>query len=254
MNNYTLWWFVQPTHLAWFALLLGLTFRGRGRARWLLGLGGGALLLFAFSPLADWAMRPLEMRFSPMRVPQPAGIIVLAGAEQAASYEAWGEPHFNGFADRLTSFVILAQRYPKARLIHSGGGHPQAGVALNQSDTARAFLLSAGIGADRIMFEADSRNTYEAARELSVLLGEEARAPWLLVTSAFHMPRAIGSFRTQGINALPWPTDYTQHPEPAPALPQPARNLERLDWAAHEWLGLAYYRLHGYTQELFPRP
>ena len=254
MNNYTLWWFIQPTHLAWFALALGLVLRGRGRARWLLGLGGGALLLFAFSPLADWAMRPLEMRFSQTGMQHPVGIIVLAGAEQAASYEASGEPHFNRFAYRLTSFLLLAQRYPMARLIHSGGGPPHAGVTVNQSDTARAFLLAAGIGADRITFEADSRNTYEAARELSVLLGEQARAPWLLVTSAFHMPRAIASFRAQGVNALPWPTDYTQHPDPTPAFPQPARNLERLDWAVHEWLGLAYYRLHGYTQELFPHP
>ena len=75
---------------------------------------------------------------------------------------------------------------------------------------------------------------------------------WLLVTSALHMPRSVACFRAAGWDVTPYPTNFRIGPDPLSfALPQ---NLEGVDLAAHEWVGLLYYRLRGYTRDLFPGP
>jgi uncharacterized SAM-binding protein YcdF (DUF218 family) len=254
MSNNTLWWLVKPSHALLLLLTAGLMLRHTRAGRWLGATAGVALLLAAFSPLGHWLMHPLENRFDtpPTDTAPPYGIIVLAGAEQPRLHQAHGVPHFNGFADRLTTFVLLANRHPDARLIHSGLGSVSGVEHHTQSSTAESFL-SVALTGRQITYENRSQNTQQAGIEVSALLTAQQRSrEWWLVTSAFHMPRAIASFRARGINVIAWPTDYSSAGGWLP--PDAAGNLNRLDWATHEWLGLLYYRLRGATNELFPAP
>ncbi len=257
MDRYDLWWMIQPSHLMLWGLTLGalLSLRPSWRRRGL-GLAAGALvalLIGAFTPLADWLIAPLERRFPPppADAAPPCGLVVLAGAEQVALSITHGTPHVNEFADRLTSFVTLARRYPEAILMHSGSGAPHAGAT--QSTIARWFL-GAALPDREILYENRSIDTQGAADEIANLIDTPTGdCRWWLITSAFHMPRAMGVFRAAGIPVTAFPTDYRTGTSGF-ALPQAVRELAQLDWAAHEWLGLLWYRLRGHSRELFPSP
>jgi uncharacterized SAM-binding protein YcdF (DUF218 family) len=103
-----------------------------------------------------------------------------------------------------------------------------------------------------VTFETQSRNTCEGARFARELIRPATGTRWLLVTSAFHMPRAIACFRTVDWDVLPYPTDFKRGE--SLFYFSAMANLQELDLALHEWIGLAYYRLTRRTRELFPGP
>ena len=213
-------------------------------------LVAAALLVVVLGVLPTaWLLSvPLERRFPvPANLDRVDGIIVLAGAERAALSAFYGQPLLNTAADRLTTFLMLARRFPDARLVHSGDTAPYS-----QSAVARELLLGAGIDPRRIVFETQSRITCESPRAALDLVAVNASQRWLLVTSATHMPRSVACFRAAGWDVTPYPTNFRVGPDPLSfALPD---NLQAVDVAAHEWAGLLYYRLRGYTRELFPAP
>jgi uncharacterized SAM-binding protein YcdF (DUF218 family) len=252
MSNYTLWWFIQPSHALLFLAAVGLLLSRRRAGRWIVAGALTALVVCAFGPIASWLARPLEERFPVpgSAAPPPYGIIVLAGAEQPLLFDQRGSPHLNGAGERLTTFLWLAATHEQARLIHSGTGPMQGHHT--QSTTARA-LLDPLLPGREITYDDRSRNTFRSAQEVRQLLSDTERSrDWWLVTSAIHQPRAVASFRAEGINVTAWPTDYFTAKRPGLHLLAANTNLTMLDWAAHEWVGLLYYRLLGRTQELFP--
>ena len=145
--------------------------------------------------------------------------------------------------DRLTTFLMLANRYLQARLVHSGAF---------DSATAAQLLLGAGVPSERILFEDQSSDTCDSARRTRALIEPKPGERWLLVTSAFHLPRAIACFRAVDWDVVAYPADFRRGASPLGF--SLTDNLADLDLAAHEWLGLVYYRLRGYTRELFPAP
>jgi uncharacterized SAM-binding protein YcdF (DUF218 family) len=149
--------------------------------------------------------------------------------------------------------VALARRFPEARIVFSGGSAELVPDGYTEGAAARRFFRAMGIEDARVTIEEASRNTAENARLSAALVGARAGERWLLVTSAFHMPRAMGSFRAAGWSPMPWPTDYrTRGPEDR--LPRPSLGLSLVDLAAKEWVGLVAYRLTGRTDALFPGP
>jgi uncharacterized SAM-binding protein YcdF (DUF218 family) len=107
----------------------------------------------------------------------------------------------------------------------------------------------------RIVFERNSRNTWENAVDARALAAPQPGETWLLVTSAFHMPRAVGCFRRAGWTVTPFPVDYRADPAEWPSLLRPpARRFAELGLATRETLGLVAYRLLGYTDALWPGP
>jgi uncharacterized SAM-binding protein YcdF (DUF218 family) len=255
-----LWALLRPSSLlvllAALGLLLGWTARRRlGRVLVYAGIGG--LLLALLLPVERWALRPLEERF-----PQPAppahvdGILVLGGAVETKLSADRGRPSLNGAAERMTEFVALARRYPAARLAFIGGngellpeGGPEAVFAL-------ALLESLGVTPRRVTFEAASRTTWDNAVFSFDVLRPVAGETWLLVTSASHMPRAVGAFRRAGWRVLPWPVGYKTLHDPRGMLPDSGygERLALLDWAVHEWVGLLAYRLLGRSDAVLPKP
>jgi uncharacterized SAM-binding protein YcdF (DUF218 family) len=250
------WALVRPETLllALFALsvLLGrLRFR-RGSVR--SGTLALALaLIIAILPVARPLYAPLEARHPPMpEVQSPAGILVLGGGEELGPPLGGGLPQVNAAGERYLAALALAHAHPEAWLMFAGGAATlSGGTGRNAAMSARVFE-AAGIDPARIVLENASRNTAENAANALALRppGTEA-GPWLLVTSAWHMPRALGTFCAAGWEGLvPWPTDFRSG-----SLELGfnfAEHLDELNTAAKEWVGLLGYRATGRTQALLP--
>lgn len=248
MNTNLIWLLIEPSHVLAYAATLGLVLWPLTIGRRLRAVAVILFVAFGLLPSAWVIMRPLEQRFPvPTALGRVDGIVVLAGAESQGLSEIYGQPLVNSHAGRLTTFLMLAHRFPEARLVHSGDTVPYS-----QSAVARELLLGAGIDPARLVFERRSRNTCESPRAILDAIEKGPNERWLLVTSAFHMPRAMACFRAAGWDIVPYPTDFQRGPDAMSF--DVAGNLDDLDAAAHEWVGLVYYRLRGFTTELFPRP
>ncbi|HEV7268757.1 MAG TPA: YdcF family protein [Falsiroseomonas sp.] len=253
------WAVARPNTLALVLSLVGLVlvWRGRRFGRWPLALGLGWYAAVFVLPVSALLTLPLEARFPrPATLPGPvAGIVVLGGAVEQQLTEAHGIPALNGAAERMTEAVALARRHPEARLVFTGGSAALIPGGPTEADTARRLFADLGVPAERLTFEQESRNTHENAVLTHPLVRPGASETWLLVTSASHMPRAMGSFRAAGWNVTAWPVNYTTGADPGLwwQWPFPTR-LNQAEWALREWIGLAAYRLMGRTGAVFPAP
>lgn len=238
---------------AGFALLL---FGQRRLALVGLGVGLGGLLLVLALPLGVWLLRPLEDRFPHPAAPDRVdGIIALGGAVLPDMTAARGLPALNAEAERMTEFVALARRHPEARLAFTGGRGTLVAGRLSEADVARTLFDELGLAGRPIAYEDRSRDTGENATDLRDLLRPAPDQTWVLITSAWHMPRAVAAFRHAGWRVLPWPVAYKTG---TPLVDEydkslPAR-LAELDLAAHEWVGLLAYRLLGRSDAVLPAP
>ena len=229
--------------------------------RWLAGrvllcLGVAGLVACWFLPVEVWAARPLEDRFPRVAAlpDQVDGVIVLGGAIEDLTSEDRGTPSLTGAADRLTTLMILARRYPQAKLVFTGGsGHIEQGIT-NEAKFVRILLAQLGMDVSRIVFESRSRTTFENAAFSRDLVQPQPGQTWLLVTSAIHMPRSVGVFRRAGWTVLPYPVGYRTRDHLTALAGSLGDKLSLLDWAAHEWEGLLAYWLAGETSALFPAP
>jgi uncharacterized SAM-binding protein YcdF (DUF218 family) len=217
------------------------------------------LAICAWSPLGTLLLYPLEQRFPPWDATRgaPDGIVVLGGAIDPDLSAARGVPVFRGGVDRLIAAAALARRYPQARLIYSGGNaNLVTDDSSKEADVAVGIFESLGVAKQRLAIERLSRNTRENAEFSKAMASPRPDERWLLVTSAWHMPRAIGAFRTAGFAVEPWPADWRTGPGIALlALPIFASDgLGNCDTAIREWIGLAAYRISGKTSELLPGP
>jgi uncharacterized SAM-binding protein YcdF (DUF218 family) len=184
------------------------------------------------------------------------GILVLGGGMERES-EGGAAVMAAAASDRMAEALALAQRFPEARIVFSGGSADlMPGGSTTEGAAARRFLHEAGIDDARVTIEDASRNTAENARFTAAVVGPAPGETWLLVTSAFHMPRAIGSFRAAGWDPLPWPTDYRTrgYGDLIRPVGAPSRGFTLVNLAAKEWAGLVVYRLTGRTSALFPGP
>jgi uncharacterized SAM-binding protein YcdF (DUF218 family) len=221
-----------------------------------LGIGVTGLALVVMLPVDLWLLRPLENRFPPPAPMQVDGVVVLGGAISAALSADRAMPTLNRDADRLTAFAMLARTYPTARLVFAGGPPTSVQGGLAEAEASERLLDQLGVPSSRILVDDQSRTTWENAVNALALAKPRPGETWLLVTSASHMPRAIGAFRGAGWpQILPWPVAYrtTKSGWPAPLQPVGTR-LAGVDLAAHEWAGLAEYYLQGRTDRLLPGP
>lgn len=249
------WALLAPGALLTVALALALwSFRRHPRlSRGLLSLSiafCGALLL---TPIGQWTIQPLEAPFPETEPPaQVDGIIVLGGASSfdGASQR---EAQLNSAADRVTELVVLARRYPNAKLVYSGGSGLVKDQLHGEAQMIAPLLEAMGIPGERLILESRSRNTWENALESKTLANPQAGETWLLVTSGWHMPRAVGCFRRIGWTVVPYPVDFRGH-DPEWAGFDMVKQLETMSMAEKEWIGLVSYRLLGRSDALFPAP
>jgi uncharacterized SAM-binding protein YcdF (DUF218 family) len=174
----------------------------------------------------------------------------LGGAVIPSLTEHWNIPSLTDGAERMTAFVTLARHYPDARWVFAGGmGDPGPGH-LREADVAFRLFADLGLDADRVLYERESQNTGENALFAQRLVQPRKGETWLLVTSAFHMPRAEAVFAKVGWPVTPWPVGFKSgRTGPFLSIGLPSINLPQqltlLDYAFHEWIGIVIYRLTG---------
>ena len=256
----TLGFFASPSNLllclGLAGLLLGLT-RWRRIGRGLTAASLVLLVVAGLSPLGNWLIAPLEDRFPAWDAGRgaPDGIVVLGGAISPELSLARGAPYLNESAERIAAAAALARTYPQARIIYSGGtGRIILGKGI-EAEIAAGLFESIGLPRERLILEGRSRNTAENAEFSRTLAAPKPGERWLLVTSAYHMPRAMAVFRAAQFPVEAYPVDWRTAPGdglfPFEAV---SAGLRRTDMAVREWAGLVVYRLTGRTQTLFPGP
>jgi uncharacterized SAM-binding protein YcdF (DUF218 family) len=256
-----LWLFVQPSSLIVLAMMIALWHARRGRLeatrRWLTG-AVAAMLILGSSALGDLLMRPLEDRFQRPDLANAdiAGLIVIGGAEVARVAASRDVVAVNDAAERYIEAAILARRFPKARVVFAGGGDVFANAGETEALSAARIFLQLGVSRDRLTLEDSSRTTWENAVFSAPLIGQKSGERWLLVTSAWQMPRAVGAFRKAGVTVEAYPVDYrtTQHPSPWRLQTGITDGLRPFDTVLREYPGLLIYWLSGRSSALFPAP
>ena len=238
--------------------VLGVLLLWAGRMRLGRSLISIAVLCFALVavlPVEEWALRPLEERFPALPDPVKVdGILVLGGAIEAELSVDRGQAQTNDAADRLLQFAVLAHKYPDAKLVYTGGPLPSAPAGAREADVAQELFAAMGLDPARLQYEAQSRTTFENAAFTRRLIHPAEGETWLLLTSAMHMPRAVGTFRAAGLDLLPYPVGYKSFHGQVTHQYTLIERLHLLHLAAHEWIGLVVYRLRGQSSALFPAP
>ena len=217
------------------------------------------LAICGFSPIGNLLFYPLESRFPPWDDTRgaPDGIVVLGGTIEPDLSAAHGVAVFNASVDRIIAVAGLARRYPNARIVFSGGNaNLVSSDAAKEADFAIPVFESFGFSKDRLIMERRSRNTWENAEFSKALVSPKNGERWLLVTSAFHMPRSVGIFRKAGFEVEPCPVDWRigGRDDLLTFSATFVDGLSRVDTASREWMGLIAYWFTGKTSELFPGP
>jgi uncharacterized SAM-binding protein YcdF (DUF218 family) len=238
------------------ALMLATRFARAGRQLLI-----ASVLLIAFvglSPLGNILILPLEQRFPPWDAARgaPDGIVVLGGAIGPELSLMRNEVSLNESAERVTVVAALARRYPQARIVYSGGNGGLIIHEGNEAEFGLKLLQSFGIDPARIVAEDRSRNTEENAVFSKQLANPKPGERWLLVTSAYHMPRSIAVFRRVGFEVEAYPVDFRTRGWIDGVVPFGAvgDGLRRTDTAMREWVGLVAYWISGRSSALFPGP
>jgi uncharacterized SAM-binding protein YcdF (DUF218 family) len=253
------WAVTQPGNLLLLCLLAGvfLLLRGRRRGELLVVLSAISLLLLAVAPIGPAMMLVLEQQFPrPPKLPDRIdGILVLGGAVDPRISLACGETAFNGSVARVLAGVALARKHPEAKLALVGGEGEFFPIGFAEARSTQGFVVEEGIAATRIILEDRSRSTHENAAFAKELIRPGAGQNWVLVTSAFHMPRAVAAFRAVDWPVIPYPVDFKVDPSTGlRANFSLVDGLSSSTVAGKEWAGLVSYRLLGWTRELFPAP
>ncbi len=255
------WFFLTPSNAIVLVTVVGLALMRTERARlgWRVAFGElMSLFVAGLSPLSNVLLLPLEERFPAFvddGVPV-SGIVVLGGTYETEVTNARGQIALNETGERLIALADLARRYPEARIVYSGGGSEFTPDMTPEATLVENTVARLGVARKRLIYERRSLNTQQNASYSKVLAQPVAGERWLLVTSAFHMPRSMGAFRAAGFEVTAYPVDYrTARPG---SMLRPfafvSEGLRRTDVAVKEWIGLAVYWLTGKTDTLFPAP
>ena len=255
-----LWLFLNPNNLLLIALCLGtvlIYLRPDRLGRRLLGFTVVMALIVATLPIGHNLIVILENRFPTVQT-LPAkvdGIIVLGGVVNEDLTLARGQVAIGAAVERLISFAALSKQYPNAKLLFTGGSGKILGQNIKEGDVVGPLLADLGVDIKRLTIESNSRNTYENAvlsKRLAQPLAEET---WILITSAFHMPRSVGVFRQVDWDVVPFPVDYSLKENLGMDLSfNLVGGISFLSRALHEWLGLLVYWLTERSAAFFPSP
>jgi uncharacterized SAM-binding protein YcdF (DUF218 family) len=244
----------QP--LAWVVALLVLalwTLRRRpALAHALTTAALGLLLFLGWLPAPNALLHNLESRYAevpPQADLQPyVGMIVLGGAfEHGYVAQDHRQPVLNDGAERMVAPVAAARRYPTLQIVFTGGEGTVFGTGPSEAERARVLFESLGFTGERVRYESASRTTYENAVLTAQLPGLERSQPWLLVTSAWHMPRSMAVFRKAGWNVTAYPVDFRTGNSTPWAEYSLREGVTRWQLVLHEWLGMLAYGTRGWA-------
>lgn len=246
------WWIINIDIFFLTLLLLGSGLLLITKKKWGKGLIVASCVGFAFFgvvPIGLWTLENLENRFPKIEhIPSDTkGMILLGGSFDVWATLARGETAYNLTAGNLIKFVEVAKAYPHLKLIYTGTPF--------EAETAKKEFQALGIDPASVVFESDSKNTKENASKTADLIKPNSNDKWLLVTSAYHMPRSVALFQKQGFNLIPYPVDYhtSGHYEMWFFLGL-KMNLDAWHASSREWLGMVINYIMGRSDEIYPKP
>ena len=231
----------------WWCLALVLLPRFRRFAVSMLWGGLLVLGLLGFNALPEALLRTLESRFKAPTLTlsdQYAGVIVLGGATgHPGIFKAHGQVPLGDAAERMAVPIALMRKFTNFELIFSGGEGRLVPTGTTEAELAKVFFEEQGVDMKRVTLESESRTTRENARRVAALLGERCKQPWLLVTSAWHMPRSMAEFQAVGCNVTAYPVDFRTGEETSWTDYAMAGSLMAWQTSLHELLGMFVYGL-----------
>lgn len=228
--------------------LLGLVFWKRVWGRGMVLASFAMLWLFSTEPVRDVLTEPLEFKYPVLDVSKisthGAAIVLLGGGiyENAPEYEG---------RDELGHFAMMRTLYASEIALRSGaavyatGGVPLTEEAEPEGSVMRRWLLKFGVPEESVFSETVADNTWENAAYMQKMLAEKGVKKIILVTSAWHMPRAVWCFESHGFEVIPAPVDYLTEQESYDLrsfLPR-WTTLSDSGQALHEYMGLMWYWL-----------
>ena len=252
------WLLFSPDSLLLILIILSLFLLYTGKqqhAKILLSAVSLLLILIAFLPVGDWLLYPLESHFqtNPPLPDKVDGIVVLSGAEDAELSHVWNQVELGAAAERDLSFLALAKKYSKAKLVFTGGTGSLTKQEYKAADVAKKLFEQQGFSTERIQFERESRNTYENAIFSKKLIKPKENEKWILITTGWHMPRSVGIFCKINWPVIPYPVDHQTNKDHIFRINfNLTNNLSSLKTAIKEWLGLFAYYLSGKTTDFLP--
>lgn len=254
-----IWLLVSPDTLLLILIILTLILLYIGKdkyAKTLLTLLSGVLIIISFFPIGEWMLYPLESRFNsnPVLPEKIDGIIVLSGAEDTLLSNVWKQVELGAAAERNLSFLTLARKYPKAKLVFTGGTGSLINQEYKAADVAKELFKQQDFDVEKIVFERESRNTFENASYSKKIVNPQENENWILITTSWHMPRSVGIFCKAEWFVIPYPVDHQTNKNNLFRINfDLLNNLYTLKTAIKEWLGLFAYYLGGKTSSLYPK-
>ncbi len=205
-------------------------------------------LFFGYTPLSNFLLNKIEDFIKPSKYPvqQLKGIIVLGGSfNSGLQSKERNEVLLNSSAERLTKVLEIYNKNPKLLILFSGFSGELKPQGWSESDMAKKFFLEQGIKSDNLIFENQSRNTFENIKySRDIILNY--KGTWGLVTSAYHMPRSYFGFKKQGLILEPISVDYQTGTSPTFWINfDIASGLRNWSIIFHEIIGISYYKITG---------
>lgn len=215
-----------------------------------------AIIAFGIIPLGPLLITLLERQYpaSSAMPSQIDGIIVLGGAFEPAMSRKMGQLSVNDSIERFLCFVDLGKKNPSAMMISSGGNGDILNPDVLESDDAKAFFALTTLNNRDIVYEDKSKNTYENALYSKEIAKPNKGENWVVITSAYHMPRAVGIFQKLDWDIIPYPCDFKTSGDYKifNNLPNIAMNFSYLNIAIKEIFGMIVYYLTGKSAFIFP--
>lgn len=200
----------------------------------------------------------LEDRFArPDAMPAGTTCMIVLGGEIATTVDtARGGYDLMDGADRYIEAVRLAQAHPQLTIIVSGGDATTTGGNVSEADIVSRMFDAFGIDHQRLQLDRASRDTFENGVNTRTIVDRLHLSACLLITSGFHMPRAVAVFRSQGITVIPWVADYRTTGQEALRITfdAPLVNAGLLSTGLREWAGMTGYYLTGRIDTIYPMP
>ncbi|MDC3021755.1 YdcF family protein [Pelagibacteraceae bacterium] len=252
-----IWLILNPFNLFIFITLfsISLYFFNLRRLSLIIFLINFVFIAFiSFLPIGSYLIYNIEKEYHSYIQPpeQVDGILILGGATNPILYNEYDQISLNGSSERLVESVFIIKKFDKAKVIFSGGSGIVNRPDFDHAQVAKSFYKKIGIEIDRIIFEDNSRNTYENIMYSKKIANPKLNENWLLITSASHMKRALLIADKNNWKLIPYAVDF-KNIKDFKLIPnlKLLTNLNSFQHGSREWLGLVSYYLMGRTDKIF---